>query len=138
MKRLGRTLVPLMLAAMFLTSRAQAESFDMDQAVAVALARNRDAIAARLEIRSAELDRVAAELYPNPVLSYAVGNLTLGEGNPFNAAQNGAPLRPGLSQTVHSIGINEIIDIWSMRCGKSLMRSDRRTPTSCASSPSAS
>ena len=47
----------------------------MEQAVAIALERNRDVIAARLEIRAAELDQVAAGLYPNPVLSYAIGNL---------------------------------------------------------------
>ncbi len=93
---------------------AQGGSLDMEQAVALALQRNRDVIAARLEIRSAELDKIAAELYPNPVLSYSIGNLTLGAGNPYNV-QNGAPEHPGLSQTVHTLGISEIIDVWSKR-----------------------
>src|SRR5882672_1951928 len=80
---------------------AEAASLTMDRAVAIALERNRDVIAARLEIRAAELDQVAAGLYPNPVLSYSVGNLPIGAGNPYNT-QNGAPASPGfLSQPVH-------------------------------------
>jgi cobalt-zinc-cadmium efflux system outer membrane protein len=95
----------------------------MEQAVSVALARNRDAIAARLNIRAAELDKIAAELYPNPVMSYSVGNLTLGAGNSGNA-RNGAPAHPGLSQTVQTIGISEIIDVWSKR-GARMRAADR-------------
>ncbi len=89
-------------------------SLTMDRAVAIALHRNRDVIAARLDIRAAELDQIAAAIYPNPVLSYTVGNLTVGAGNPGNTA-NGAPANPGLSQTVQSIGISDIIDVWSKR-----------------------
>ncbi len=96
----------------------------MEQAVAIALQRNRDVIAARLEIRAAELDQVAAGLYPNPVLSYSVGNLPIGAGNPYNT-QNGAPASPGfLSQPVHSLAIAEIIDVWSKR-GARLRAADR-------------
>ena len=54
----------------------------MDEAVAIALQRNRDVIAARLEIEGAELDVVAARVYPNPTLVVHVGNLVLGKGNP--------------------------------------------------------
>jgi outer membrane protein TolC len=81
----------------------------MEQAVALALERNRDVIAARLDIRAAELDRVAAGLYPNPILSYSIGNLTVGAGNPFNT-QNGAPANPPFfSQTVQTVGVSEFI-----------------------------
>jgi len=87
----------------------------MDQAVAIALAHNRDVIAARLGIREAELAEIAAAMYPNPVLSYSVGNLVLGHGNPGNVG-HGAPANPGFfAQTVHSVGISEIIDVWSKR-----------------------
>ncbi len=94
---------------------AQSQSFTMAQAVAIALERNRDVIAARMQIRAAELDQVAAELYPNPVLSYSIGNLPVGSGNRFNTAE-GAPPSPGFfSQPVQAVGISEIIDIWAKR-----------------------
>jgi cobalt-zinc-cadmium efflux system outer membrane protein len=94
-------------------------SLAMDQAVAFALEHNRDVIAARLGIREAELAEIAAGIYPNPVLSYTVGNLVVGAGNPGNVAQ-GAPADPGMfSQTVHNVGISEIIDIWSKRGARS-------------------
>jgi cobalt-zinc-cadmium efflux system outer membrane protein len=86
--------------------------FGQEQAVALAFLRNRDVIAARLEIRAAELDQVQARLYPNPVFSYQVGNLVLGAGN----AGDGAPAHPGFfSQPVQSIGLSEVIDIWAKR-----------------------
>src|SRR5436309_12292846 len=79
---------------------ARAESMTSDQAVAVALTRNRDAIAARLDIEAAELDRVAAAIYPNPVFSYTLANLVLGSANPQGMTP---PVEAGfLSQTVHS------------------------------------
>ena len=65
--------------------RAPADGLTSEQAVAVALQRNRDVIAARLEIEASELDVVAARLYPNPTVGYGVGNLLLGEANPQNA-----------------------------------------------------
>jgi cobalt-zinc-cadmium efflux system outer membrane protein len=85
----------------------------MDDAVQIALRRNRDVIAARLDVEAAEYDKVAAKVYPNPVLSYQVGDLVLGRGN--SQGQN-PPLRPGLfSQPVQSVGISELIDIWAKR-----------------------
>ena len=89
----------------------------MEAAVVVALRRNRDIIAARLDLQEAEFDKVAAEMYPNPVLGYQVGNLVLGRGNLFNAqTPPGAPVHPGVfSQTVHNVGISEVIDIWAKR-----------------------
>ncbi|MET0593447.1 MAG: TolC family protein [Polyangiaceae bacterium] len=92
-----------------------AADLTMDRAVAFALAHNRDVIAARLGIREAELAEVEAAIYPNPVLSYSVGNLVIGRGNPNNVAL-GESASPGFfSQTVHNVGISEIIDIWSKR-----------------------
>ena len=96
-------------------SNEDGRSISMDQAVAFALEHNRDVIAARLGIREAELAEIAASIYPNPVLSYNVGNLVVGHGNPGNVAQ-GAPQNPGFfSQTQQTVGISEIIDIWSKR-----------------------
>lgn len=93
-------------------ARANA-NLSMEDAVAVALKRNRDIIAARLDLQEAEYDRVAAGLYPNPVFAYQIGNLVLGRGSSGNES---APRYPGvLSQTVHSVGISEIIDIWAKR-----------------------
>jgi cobalt-zinc-cadmium efflux system outer membrane protein len=123
----GLAIGVVLLVAVLATRSARAavgSSLTMEQAVALALERNRDVIAARLDIRAAELDQVAAGLYPNPVLSYSVGNLPVGAGNPYNT-QNGAPSSPGFfSQPVHSVAIGEIIDIWSKR-GARLRAADR-------------
>src|SRR5205814_780935 len=90
---------------------ADAAPLKMEQAVAIAFERNRDVIAARLEIRAAELDQVAAGLYPNPVLSYSIGNLPVGSGNPYNVT-SGAPASPGfLSQLGHNVALAEIIEV---------------------------
>jgi cobalt-zinc-cadmium efflux system outer membrane protein len=84
----------------------------MEQAVALALARNRDVIAAKLEIAASELDVVAVRVYPNPTLQYSVGNLVLGRGN----SQPPAGLNPGFwDQPVQNVGLSEIIDVWSKR-----------------------
>jgi cobalt-zinc-cadmium efflux system outer membrane protein len=95
---------------------ARADGLTQEQAVAIALQRNRDAIAARLEIEGAELDIVAARVYPNPTLSYALGNLVLGSGNP-QANDIGQPqASPGfLDQPVHSVGVTQVLDLWSKR-----------------------
>jgi len=90
----------------------------IDQAVGVALERNRDVIAARLEIEAAQLDVVAARIYPNPVASYSIGNLVLGAGNPQTGAVP-VPLDPGFaSQPVQSIGLSGILDIWAKRSAR--------------------
>lgn len=84
----------------------------MDEAVALALRQNRDVIAARLEIDAAELDVVAARVYPNPQLQYSVGNLVLGRANAE------AP-HPGFwGEPVHTVGVSEIIDVWAKRSAR--------------------
>lgn len=80
----------------------------IDQAVAIALQRNRDVIAAKLQIREAELDRIEAGLYWNPTLSYSAGNIVLGDGN--------YGTHPGaFSQVVQSVGVSDVIDVWAKR-----------------------
>ena len=80
----------------------------MDRAVAIALARNRDVIAAKLDIEEAELDKIAASIYPNPTLSYTAGNIVLGSGN--------YGTHPGaFSQIVQTVGVSDVIDVWSKR-----------------------
>ena len=71
----------LLLAVATTPARAAGGALTMDDAVRVALERNREVIAARLEIEAAQLDVVAARIYPNPIASYSVGNLVLGTGN---------------------------------------------------------
>ena len=89
------------------------DALTQDQAVAIALRLNRDAIAARLEIEGAELDVVAARVYPNPTLSYALGNLVLGKANPQSPP-------PGFfGQTVQTVGVTQVLDIWSKRGARS-------------------
>jgi outer membrane protein, heavy metal efflux system len=86
----------------------------MDGAVQIALARNREAIAARLDIEAAQLEVVAARIYPNPVASYTLGNLVLGNGN----SQGGTVSPTFISQPVQSIGVSEILDVWAKRSAR--------------------
>lgn len=86
----------------------------MEDAVAIALQRNRDVIAAKLDIQAAELDRVAAGVYWNPTLSYSIQNLVLGRGGYANS-----PEHPGFfSEPEHTVGVSEVIDIWAKRSGR--------------------
>jgi cobalt-zinc-cadmium efflux system outer membrane protein len=82
-------------------------------AVAIALSRNRDVIAAKMEIEAAELDLVAARVYPNPTLQYTLGNLILGDVNPQMGTVASQPNVFG--QAVHALGIAELVDVWSKR-----------------------
>jgi cobalt-zinc-cadmium efflux system outer membrane protein len=93
----------------------------MDQAVQIALQQSREVIAARLDIAAAELDVVAARIYPNPVASYALGNLVLGSGNSQGATAGGVPVvSPSFaSQPVHSLGVSELLDVWAKRSARS-------------------
>jgi len=116
MRRAG--LAVAIFAAIFVTilaagGSAGAAELTSDQAVAVALQRNRDVIAARLEIEASELDVVAARLYPNPVFEYSLGNLVLGNAN----SQQMPP--PGfLGQPVQTVGVTEIVDVWMKRSAR--------------------
>jgi cobalt-zinc-cadmium efflux system outer membrane protein len=95
-----------------LAGRAQAaEGLTSEQAVAVALQRNRDVIAARMEIDASELDVVAARFYPNPIAGYAIGNLLLGQAN----QQNATPTTGFFNQPVQSVGVSAIVDVWMKR-----------------------
>ncbi len=84
----------------------------MEHAVEGALHRNRDVIAARLEIEAAQVDRITAGLYWNPVFQYSVSNISIGQANP----QDDKHLQPGtLSQLVHTLAVSEVIDVWAKR-----------------------
>jgi cobalt-zinc-cadmium efflux system outer membrane protein len=108
--------VSFVVASLVAPGRASAQGLTQEQAVSVALTRNREAIAARLEIEGAELDVVAARVYPNPTLSYAVGNLVLGKGNPQPTGGGMATVQPGfLDQPVQSVGVTQVLDLWSKR-----------------------
>jgi cobalt-zinc-cadmium efflux system outer membrane protein len=101
----------LVTCATLAGSTARAGGLTMDEAVSIALLRSRDVVAAKLEIEAAELDVVAARVYPNPTFQYAVGNLVLGQGNP-----QGVALDPGfLSQPVQAFGIVQTLDVWAKR-----------------------
>jgi cobalt-zinc-cadmium efflux system outer membrane protein len=116
-----RTLAAVALAGTLLAAggaRAQS-ALTQEEAVAIALQRNRDAIAARLEIEGAELDVVAARVYPNPTLSYALGNLVLGTGNVNNTMAAGEANPTFFSQPVQSVGVTQVLDVWSKRGARS-------------------
>ena len=101
----------LVLGSLGAEQLASAQALNMDQAVSVALQRNKDVIAAKLDIEAAQVDRISAGLYPNPTFSYSLGNIVLGSGN-----AQGMNLQPGaFSQTVHTFGVSDVIDIWNKR-----------------------
>jgi outer membrane protein, heavy metal efflux system len=94
---------------------ARAQALTSEQAVAVALQRNRDVIAARLEIEASELDVVASRLYPNPVFEYAVGNLLLGKANLNNFPDQTTSF---FDQPVQTFGVSAIVDVWMKRSAR--------------------
>lgn len=99
---------------LLVTERSWAQSgLTMEQAVSLALARNHDIIAAKLSVDASLLDRVQAGLYPNPTLSYSLGNLVVGKANP----QTDPPIaQPGFfGQTTHALTISEVVDVWAKR-----------------------
>jgi outer membrane protein, heavy metal efflux system len=104
----------LIFGVLLLTQRsAAAEDLTMSRAVAIALQRNHDVIAAKLEIDAARFDKVQASLYPNPLFGYSVGDLVVGRANP----QGPPAIRsPGVfGQTVHTASISEVVDVWGKR-----------------------
>ena len=85
-------------------------------AMAIALRQNRDIIAAKLDITAAELDRVAAGLYWNPVFSYSANNLVLPDANTQEGAAS--PHQGFFSQVQHTFAISEVIDVWAKRSAR--------------------
>lgn len=93
---------------------AEGPPLSMEQAVGIALRRNRDVIAAKLQIRDAELDRIEAGLYWNPTLSYQMNNIVLGRGGYANQ-----PAYPGaFSELEQTVGVSEVIDVWAKRSAR--------------------
>lgn len=111
--RSALALAPALATLLAAAGSARAEPVTMDQTVSLAMRQNRDAIAARLDIDAAELDRVQARLYPNPVLSYTLGNLVVGGFNSEGGQQPGSPGFFG--QTVHNLSVTEVVDVWAKR-----------------------
>jgi cobalt-zinc-cadmium efflux system outer membrane protein len=97
--------------ALHLAPCAGAAGLSMDDAVRVAFSRNRDLIAAKLDVDTATTDVIAARMLPNPVVSYTLSNLVLGRGNDQMMG-----LKPGFfDQPVQTIGISQVIDVWAKR-----------------------
>lgn len=90
---------------------AAATGLSMDDAVRLALARNRDLVAVRLDIDAAATDVIAARMLPNPVASYSLGNLVVGRGNSQMMG-----LDPKFfDQPVQTVAISQVIDVWAKR-----------------------
>jgi cobalt-zinc-cadmium efflux system outer membrane protein len=113
--RSGFVSFAVVIATLTAAGQARAAEMTSEQAVAVALEKNRDAIAARLEITASELDVVAARLYPNPTAGYSIGNLLLGKANTNNQPN---PTTSFFDQPVHTVGVNEIVDVWMKRSAR--------------------
>ncbi|HEX2659171.1 MAG TPA: TolC family protein [Polyangia bacterium] len=103
-------------AAARAASPAAGAGLSLNDAVSLALSHNRDVIAAKMEIEAAELEVVAARIYPNPTLQYGIANLVLGNANPQMGAVTSSPHVFG--QAVQSLGIGEIVDVWSKRSAR--------------------
>jgi cobalt-zinc-cadmium efflux system outer membrane protein len=106
-------LVVLGLLACGRPARAEG-GMSIEKAVSIALLRNRDVLATKLDIEASQIDRIAASMYPNPVFSYTAGNVVLGQGNPQDKGADPGPF----SQLVHTIGVSEIIDVWAKRSAR--------------------
>jgi cobalt-zinc-cadmium efflux system outer membrane protein len=91
-----------------------ATGMTIDQAVALALQRNRDVLATRLDMESAQIDHLAASIYPNPVFAYTAGNFVVGHGNPQDKGIDPGPF----SQLVHTVSVSEVIDVWAKRSAR--------------------
>ncbi len=90
---------------------AEPSALSEDQAVAAALQRSRDLIAARLNVEAAQVDQAAAGILPNPVLSYGVANLVLGTAN----NQQSGVTAGFFDQPVQTISVSQVIDVWFKR-----------------------
>jgi cobalt-zinc-cadmium efflux system outer membrane protein len=98
----------LTLAAAVAAAFTVATPLTEQDAVSAALAKSRDLIAARLSVDAAEVDKVAALVWPNPVAAYSLGNLVLKPGNP-----QGMGLDPGFfDQPIQSVSLSQVIDVW--------------------------
>ncbi len=100
-----------MIPIVFFAALTASAPLTIDDAVSAALLQNRDLIAAKLDIEAAQVERVAAGLYPNPTFSYTLGNIILGSSNPQGSNIHAS----GFDQTVHSLSIEEVIDVWAKR-----------------------
>ena len=132
MLRFVRLLLLALCVSLTLPCPARAETvlpalpqlLTLDDALHVALARNRDVIAAKLGVSAAEVERVAAGVLPNPQLSYSMGNLVLGQGtlNCVNSP-SGNPNAPNqtcaeegtATNLVHMVGVSWELEIWGKR-----------------------
>lgn len=83
----------------------------MHQAVELAFARNRDVLAARLEVQDKLVDELVASLWQNPQLSYNIQNLVWGRGN--NQQENIHPTF--FNQRQEGYGLQQVFDVWRKR-----------------------
>ena len=117
LKPSARLLSGIALVAMSFSARtASAETLTPERAVAIAIDRSRDVVAARLEIEASEIDKAAAAIRPNPVASYSMNNLVLGKGNSQGSIPPEDPWL--LSQPVQTIGVTQQLDVWSKRTSR--------------------
>jgi cobalt-zinc-cadmium efflux system outer membrane protein len=98
-----------LLFAALLALGADAPALTEADAVSAALNRSRELIAARLNVEAAEVDKVAAAIWPNPQFAYGAGNLVIPPGNP----QPPENINPGFfSQPIHTVSLSQTFDVW--------------------------
>jgi outer membrane protein, heavy metal efflux system len=108
----GKIVLTLILGA---TGAEAPRVLTMDEAVGIAVERSKDLIAARLEVESAEVERIAARFYPNPFFSYTLGNIVIPHGN----EQGPMGANPGpFDQTIHTFALSAVLDVWFKRSAR--------------------
>ena len=77
----------------------------------LAMLRNRDLIAARLQVQQAMVEQLAARMFQNPEVAYGLGNVILGRGNPQEQ-----DLRPRpFEQLQHTVSLSQSLDVVGKR-----------------------
>ena len=88
------------------------ETLSMREAEAVAVLRSRSLIAARLQIDDREVEKIVAEIFPNPEISYGVANVIVGRPND-QGLENFHPRM--FEQAIQSIAVTQVVDLWWKR-----------------------
>jgi cobalt-zinc-cadmium efflux system outer membrane protein len=81
------------------------------EAEALALSRNRQLIAARLQVQAAMVEQISASMLDNPEVAYTLNNVVLGEG--YDQEMGIHPKH--FEQVQHSVQLSQSLDLWFKR-----------------------
>ena len=92
----------------------------LDDAIHLAFERNRDVIAAKIGISAAEVEKMAAQVLPNPVFNYTLANLPVGNptiicANDIHGMTIDCKQESFFGGSIHSFGLSWELDVWGKR-----------------------